>query len=131
MTDDLTVDEALAEVVTLSAKIDTMEPDDPKRIALEQKRQELRADVRLAADRSRSTKVLQNELGTLHRRLLQIDDRPIGKGWAEKAHYRWMNDPGAYSGRINEMLEAQDSDEREAIVGRIAEIEAVLNPAAE
>lgn len=127
MADDLTVDEALAEIIAISTKTDAMEPGEPGRIALERRRQELRTDVQKAADGSRSEAGLRNELGTLHRRLEQIDDRPIGKGWAEKGNYRWVNDPGAYSGRINEMLTAQDADERKVIVGRIAEIEAVLD----
>lgn len=64
----------------------------------------------------------QIELGTLQRRLAQIDDRPIGRGWAEKGHYRWDDDPGVCSNNINEMLDAQDADERESVVTRIAEI---------
>lgn len=128
MTEDLTVDQALAEIIALSSKIEALDPDDPKRGQLERQRQRLRTDVRGAADASRSEAGLLNELGTLQRRLDQIDDRPIGQGWAEKGHYRWVNDPGAYSNRINEMLDAQDADERSTIVARIAEIEAVLDP---
>lgn len=129
MTDDLTLDQALAEIIALSAKIDALDPDHPKRISLEHQRDDLREDVREAADASRSVPVLLNELGTLQRRLAQIDDRPIDSGWAEKARYRgvrWINDPGAYSNRINEMIDAQDEYERSEVVTRIAEIEAVL-----
>lgn len=131
MTDDLTIDQALAEIIALSARIDAMNPDDPKLVPLEHQRQNLRIDVREAVDASRSVPGLLNELGTLQRRLAQIDDRPIGRGWAEKGHYRWVNDPGAYSNRINEMLDAQDADERQTVVTRIAEIEAVLKQQAE
>ncbi|MEA3503377.1 MAG: hypothetical protein U9R47_11415 [Actinomycetota bacterium] len=134
MTDELTVDEALAAIISLSTRIDEMESDDPKRVVLEHRRHELRADVQQAADVARSAVGLRNELGTLRRRLAQIDDRPIGRGWAEKARYRWVrwvNNPGAYSSRINEMLDTQDADEREVIVHRIKEIEAVLNPVEE
>ncbi len=131
MTDDLTIDQALAEIIALSAKIQALNPDDPKRVALVSQREDLRIDVREAADASRSEPGLLNEFGTLQRRLAQIDDRPIGRGWAEKGHYRWMNDPGAYSNRINEMIDAQDADERATIVTRMVEIEAVLNPRAE
>ncbi len=131
MTDDLTIDQALAEIIALSAKIDALNPDDPKRVPLERQRENLRVDVREAADVSRSVPGLLNELGTLQRRLAQIDDRPIGKGWAEKGHYRWMNDPGAYSNKINDMIDGQDAHERSIIVTRIAEIEAVLKQQAE
>ena len=131
MSDDLTLDQALAEIVALSAKIEALDPDGPKRVALERQRQSLRVDVREAADASRSGPGLLNELGTLQRRLAQIDDRPIGKGWAEKGHYRWVNDPGAYSNRINEMIDDQDAYERETIVTRIAEIQEALDERAE
>jgi hypothetical protein len=128
MADNLTVNQALAEIIALSAEIDALEPADPKRIAFERQRDTLRADIREAADESRSEAGLLNELGTLQRRLAQIDDRPIGRGWAEKGRYRWVNNPAAYSNRINEMLDPQDADERTTIVNRIAEIESVLSP---
>ena len=131
MTDDITVDQALAKIMALSAKIGGLDSSDPKRAALEREREDLRGDVREATDESRSVLGLQNELGTLQRRLAQIDDRPIGRGWTEKGHCRWVNDPGAYSNKINEMLDGQDADERESIVTRIAEIEKVLNQPAE
>ena len=129
MTDDLTIDQALAEIMSLSERIDALGPDDPNRVALERQREELRTDVREASDASRSLPGLLNELGALQRRLSQIDARPIDEGWSEKARYRgvrWFNDPGAYSNTINEMLNAEDADERLEIVERIAEIETVL-----
>lgn len=131
MTDDLTIDQALAQIVDLSAKIEALEPDTPGRTALERQRESLRIDVREATDATRSVPGLMNELGTLQRRLAQIDERPIDSGWAEKTRYRgvrWINDPGAYSNQINAMIHAQDADERAVIVARIAEIETVLNP---
>lgn len=131
MTDDPTLDEALAEVVALSSRIAAKDPEDPARLTLERQRDQLRSAIRSASDASRSDAALHNELGMLRRRLEQIDDRPIGKGWAEKGNYRWVNDPGAYSGRINEMLEAQDAHERAEIVLRVAEIEKALSPPAD
>ena len=128
MTDDLTIDQALAEIMSLSERIDALEPDDRKRATFERQREDLRADVREASNASRSLPGLLNELGALQRRLSQIDTRPIDHGWAEKARYRgvrWFNDPGAYSSTINDMLNAEDADERSEIVERIAEIEMV------
>ncbi len=130
MTDDLTIDQALEKIIALSARINALEPDNPKRASLGRQRDELREDIQAATDASRSVPGLLNELGALQQRLTQIDDRPINEGWAEKARnrwVRWVNDPGAYSNRINEMLDAKDADEREAIVARIAEIEEVLD----
>ncbi len=134
MADDQTLDQALAEILSLSARIDALELDEPKRIPLERRRDNLRADVRMAADASRSLPILQNELGALQRRLKQIDERPIDQGWAEKARYRgirWMNDPGAYSNKINDMINSEDAAERAQIVTRIGEIETVLSPNSE
>jgi hypothetical protein len=131
MSDELTVDQALAEIIALSARIDASDSDSPKRVTLERQREMLRVDIREAADATRSEPGLRNELGTLQRRLAQIDDRPIGKGWTEKGNYRWVNDPGAYSGKINQMLDAEDAYERAEIVTRIAEIEAALERRAE
>jgi len=134
MAEELTIDQALAEIMTLSAKIEALDPGDPKREALEQQRDDLRADARRADDTSRSLPVLLNELGALQRRLEQIDSRPIHEGWSEKARdrgVRWLNDPGAYSNKINEMLNSEDADERAAIVTRIGEIEAVLKQRAD
>jgi hypothetical protein len=85
MTDDVTVDQALAEIIALSAKIESLDSDNPERIALERQREGPRIDVREAADASRSVRGLLNELGTLQRRLTQIDDRPIGRGWQRRA----------------------------------------------
>ena len=126
MNDDLSVDEALAEIVSLSGQIDALAPDDRRRATLEHQRDQLRAAAREAADASRSNAGLRHELESLRRRLSSIDERPIGKGWAEKGNYGWVNDPSAYSTEINRAIEGQDAEERALIVTRIAELEAAL-----
>ena len=126
MSNDLSVDEALAEIVSLSGQIDALAPDDRRRATLEHQRDQLRAAAREAADASRSNAGLRHELESLRRRLSSIDERPIGKGWAEKGNYGWVNDPSAYSTEINRAIEGQDAEERALIVTRIAELEAAL-----
>lgn len=126
MSDDFTVDEALSMIVSLSNEIDALPPDDRRRAPLEHRRDQLRAATREAADASRSETALRHELDGLFSRLAEIDGRPIGKGWAEKGHYRWVNDPSAYAGQINAMLDEQDAAERAKIISRIKELEQLL-----
>lgn len=126
MDEEVKIDAALAEIIELSAAIEAPAIDDRERKHLERRRSDLRNAVREAADAARPESGLRNELGALRRRLAQIDEQPIGKGWAEKGRYRWVNDPGAYAGRINEILIEQDADERAMILRRISEIEAAI-----
>jgi hypothetical protein len=126
MKDPATVDELLAEIVTITEALEDPAVGSADRTALETRRDALRDAARRAGDSARSEAGLRNELGTLTERLAEIDGRPIGKGWTEKTSYRWFNDPGAYSSQINRMLAEQDGDERARIVTRIGEIEEVL-----
>jgi len=126
VTEPDSIDDLLEELVFLSDRLgrDDLTPDE--RTRLEDRRSYLRGVARRADDASRSRAVLENELGALRRRLAEIDDRPIGKGWSEKTNTRWLNDPGAYSSQINRMISDQDRDERARIVERIGEIESAL-----
>ena len=120
------IDDLLAELVDVSDRLAGDDLTTGERTRLENRRTVLRDVARRADDASRSRPVLENELGTLRRRLAEIDDRPIGKGWSEKTNTRWLNDPGAYSSQINRMISDQDRDERARIVERIGEIESAL-----
>jgi len=126
MQDPTTLDELLAEIMGITARIEDASTRADEREQLEDRREELRRAARRAGDRARSEAGLRNELGTLTNRLTEIRERPIGKGWTEKTSYRWFNDPGAYSSQINRLIEDQDEDESEAISARIADIKAVL-----
>ena len=120
------IDDLLAELVDVSDRLAGDDLTTGERTRLENRRTVLRDVARRADDASRARPVLENELGTLRRRLAEIDDRPIGKGWSEKTNTRWLNDPGAYSSQINRMISDQDRDERARIVERIGEIESAL-----
>ena len=120
------IDDLLAELVDVSDRLAGDDLTTGERTRLENRRTVLRDVARRADDASRSRPVLENELGALRRRLAEIDDRPIGKGWSEKTNTRWLNDPGAYSSQINRMISDQDRDERARIVERIGEIESAL-----
>jgi len=120
------IDDLLAELVDVSDRLAGDDLTTGERTRLENRRTVLRDVARRADDASRTRPVLKNELGALRRRLAEIDDRPIGKGWSEKTNTRWLNDPGAYSSQINRMISDQDRDERARIVERIVEIESAL-----
>lgn len=126
MNEPKTVDDLLAEIIEITARINETEPGTEQREHLEARREALRSAARLAGDRARPDAGLLNELGTLNRRLAEIDARPIGKSFMEKTSHRWFNDPGAYSSQINRMIDGQDEDEREALIERIQEIKTVL-----
>jgi len=126
VTEPDSIDDLLAELVDLSGRLGGDDLTPAERSRLEDRRSRLRELARRVDDASRSRAVLENELGTLRRRLAEIDDRPIGKGWTEKTNTRWLNDPGAYSSQINRMIDDQDRDERTRIVERIGEIESAL-----
>ncbi|MEN8114063.1 MAG: hypothetical protein ABFS21_06710 [Actinomycetota bacterium] len=127
MSDDLSVDDALSMIMSLSREIDSLAPDDHRRSSLEHRRDQLRVAAQSAADSSRSGVALHHELAGLRTRLSEIDGKPIGKGWAEKGHYRWVNDPSAYANNINAMLDEQDAEERAKIISRIKELEQLLD----
>lgn len=110
----------------MNQKLGELAASDPARRALEERRTELRAAARLAADRARDPAALRREVEHLRTRLERIDDRPIGDAWTQKRNYRWINDPGAYSNVINRKIEEGDRPERDEIVRRIDELELVL-----
>jgi len=122
MNEPTTVDELLAQIIAITAQIEAADPDTAHYERLQDRREELRTAAQRAGDAARSDAGLLNELGTLERRLEEIDDRPIGKSFMEKTNYRYYNDPGAYSSQINRMINQQDETERESITQRIAEI---------
>ncbi len=128
MGDDKTisVDEALAEITQIIDRLNAMGANAPGRARLVARRDELRRAARDAAVASRSDDALRYERDQARRRLDELDETLIKPSWAERQPSKWVNDPGAYAHRINEMLEAQTEAEREELLRRIAEIDAQL-----
>lgn len=114
----------------INSRLERLATDDPARRPLESRKEELQAAARLAADRARDPAALERELDQLRGRLDEIDERPIGRSWAQSGNYRWINDPGAYSNVINRKIVAGDAGEREAITERIDELETALQESA-
>ena len=116
----LTIDQALAELRQIAAALETLEPGDPSRIALESRREELRIAARRASDGARNPLALERELASLEARLAELEKEKIKPSWIE--HRNWVNDPSAYAGRINELLETATELDRQPIETRIAEL---------
>lgn len=116
----LTIDQALAELRQIAVALEALEPGDPSRTALETRRTELRIAARRAADGSRNPIALERELSSLEARLAELEKEKIRRSWIE--HRNWVNDPSAYAGRINELLETATEPDRQTIETRIAEL---------
>ena len=76
---------------------------------------------------SRSDDILRYERDQARRRIAELDSTPVKKSWVEKRNFRWINDPGAYSNRINQMIAEQNATEREQLERQIVEIDAKLH----
>ncbi|MCH7844358.1 MAG: hypothetical protein IIC70_00605 [Acidobacteria bacterium] len=124
---NLSVDEALAEVTAIIDRLNAMGPGDPGRAGLVARRDELRKSARDASVASRSDDILRYERDQARRRIAELDSTPVKKSWVEKRNFRWINDPGAYSNRINQMIAEQNATEREQLERRIVEIDAKLH----
>lgn len=128
MSDDQTVsvDEALAEITIIINRLDSMGPGDLERADLIARRDELRKSARDASAASRSDDALRYERHQAQRRLAEVETRFAERSKAEKRTFKWINDPGSYENRINQMLRDQDEQERHDLNHRIAQIEAQL-----
>ncbi|MEA2057859.1 MAG: hypothetical protein U9O63_04010 [Actinomycetota bacterium] len=117
-------------MIDINSRLERLAADDPGRRSLESRKEELQTAARLAADLARDPAALERELVQLRERLDEIDERPIGRSWAQKDNYRWINDPGAYSNVINRKIAEGDAGDRETIVERIGELETALQESA-
>lgn len=122
----LSTDEALAAMREVDERLASLSPEHPERPPLEARRAELQAAARRATDLGRSPDAVRAELDHFERRLAEIDGELIGKSWAEKGNYGWINDPGAYAHGINKELRRASQDTRAEAVLRITELRDVL-----
>lgn len=122
----LTPDEAFVRLLEINSRLGHLEPDDPNRPALEDQRDRLQLAMQDASDRARHPDSLAHELGNLERRLQAMDREQIRRAWPETV--KWLNDPSAYSHRINKRLEEATSEERADIEARIARLRDLVDP---
>lgn len=126
MARELSVDEVLAELRRLSATLAGLREDDPRRVALDRRREELRRTARDAADRARHPDSLRRELELLRDRLAALEALPIEPSWPERTPAPWINDPSAYARDINRRIAEQTAGERRWLAARIARLETLL-----
>jgi hypothetical protein len=122
------IDALLAEIRALSDEI-AQADDGPERDALEDQRDQLRADARLLADASRREDNLEAELAAVEQQLAAIEDVAIKPAWQER--FKIINDPSAYRRRINESLDANEARRREELEQRRSELLAALRAKAQ
>lgn len=105
------IDELLSTISALSDRIDGLGVDDVERARLEGRRDELRSRAKFLADERRHPASIVAEIDMLERRLVEINQLFISKGYAEKHLPYTVQDPGAYSHTINRLLEEEHQDE--------------------
>ncbi len=113
----ISIDQALAELREIAARLEAMPGDDAQRVALEARRDALREAAQAAADLARSPVALRRELEMLERRLRELEGRKIKRSLMERR--TWVNDPSAYSHAINDLIAEGNADEREVIEQRL------------
>lgn len=122
----MTIDEALREIEAIRLRLEHLPADAVERRELEQRRAQLRAAARQAADEARDPSYLRLELEHLERRLAALEHRKIKiPRW--QAAIKWMNDPAASINAINRRLEDADATDRAALSARIEELRLVLD----
>jgi polyhydroxyalkanoate synthesis regulator phasin len=120
----LTPDEALNELRDIRARLDELPEDDPHRIELLARRDELREAAAIAADMSRNPQNLRHDLARLEQRLTELNAEPIiPKRSDHPRRTRYLlNNPFVYASKINAEIEDATEDERETLERRIAEL---------
>jgi hypothetical protein len=116
------VDDILHSVQKLSASIDILAEDDPRRSGLIAERATLRTRAATIADEHRHPVSVENEISMLEDRLAEITAMNINQGYSEKHLKHTIQDPGAYSHNINTMLTEEHAHEVEAITARLAHL---------
>lgn len=122
----MTPDEALHELILISRQLAELRPDDPQRVELELRREELRAAAREAALSSRNPDNARNELAHLRRRLAALEAETVKTpSWQAHLPAR-INDPDAPARLINRRIDELNEPLRQELEARIAELEAQL-----
>ena len=120
-----TIDELLADIKAVSARIDALDADDPKRERLEAQRSALRETAQHIADATRHPDAIVRHIEALETRLREIERLIIKQGYMEKTVGPRIQDPGAYSHNINKAIAEDHADEVRAINDQLTRLRAV------
>jgi len=77
---------------------------------------------------SRHPKSVEAQISMLEARLTEIEDKYVGKGYAEKHLTMGFSDPGAYSVIINRNIEKDHAAEVERIESELDELRSFSPP---
>lgn len=117
-----TIDDIFKQVSALTRELDDLADDDPVRLDLIERRQQLRTDAQRIAESARHPLSIEAEISMLTSRLAEIDALFVTKGYAEKHLTKGFSDPGAYSAVINRKMADQHADEIKDIEIRLSEL---------
>ncbi|MGI9585327.1 MAG: hypothetical protein ACR2N7_07020 [Acidimicrobiia bacterium] len=120
------VDTILRSVRELSASINGLPEDDPKRERLVRERESLREQAAAMADQHRHPVSVENEISMIEQRLAEIDAMTITKGYSEKHLKHTIQDPGAYSHNINKLLAEEHKAEVAELEDRLAHLRTLV-----
>ncbi len=127
----MTPEDVLAELAAIRVELEELPAADPRRTALEQRRNDLRRAAQDVADETRNPETLAAELEHLKRRLAALDKERINvPGWqaamTSGGKYS-INDPAAYASKLNEALDEASAVDREQLEERIRQLERILD----
>lgn len=127
---DIDPDQTLQDLLALSKELDALPADSPARLELEDQRDVLREQARLAANKARDPDNLRAELDHLLSRLETFEaDKVEVPDWQmtmTRGGKLSLVDPVADAGRINDAIDAGTAEERAAIEARIADLRNAL-----
>lgn len=116
------IDQLLARIRDVAKRLESLPDDDPSRDSLLAKQKRLRTKARDLSNASRHPKSVEAQISMLEARLREIDDKYVGKGYAEKHLTKGFSDPGAYSVIINRNIEEEHAAEVEKIKANLVEL---------
>ncbi len=119
------IDDTFKGVAALSAELEEMDDDDPRRASIVLERDRLRADAQRLAGSMRHPQSIEAEISMLEARLAKIESLFVTKGHAEKHLTKGFSDPGAYSANINRKIAAHHKDEIADIERTLAELRGI------
>lgn len=116
------IDEILNQAKSVSAELDSLPADDPRRPRLEKRQTQLRTRAQELSLERRHPVSIDTEIAMLEARLDEISEMLISKGYNEKHLGRTIQDSGAYSRTINYMIATEHAEEVTAIDARLTEL---------
>lgn len=119
------IDDTFKGVAALSAELEDMDDDDPRRADIILERDRLRADAQRLAGSLRHPRSVEAEISMLEARLAEIESLFVTKGHAEKHLTKGFSDPGAYSANINRKIATHHEAEVAEIERTLAELRAI------